>query len=78
MISGAMQESFLSALKEMEPDVCITAAYGNILPQKFLDIPSCGTTGCPVPVFPFCYPSFCCYCTMHKNCLMFKHKQSVN
>ncbi|ONM39144.1 Methionyl-tRNA formyltransferase [Zea mays] len=38
----AREESFLSALKEVEPDVCITAAYGNILPQKFLDIPSCG------------------------------------
>uniref|UniRef100_A0A804NF15 Methionyl-tRNA formyltransferase, mitochondrial n=1 Tax=Zea mays TaxID=4577 RepID=A0A804NF15_MAIZE len=37
----AREESFLSALKEVEPDVCITAAYGNILPQKFLDIPSC-------------------------------------
>lgn len=42
VISDAMQESFLSNLKEVKPDVCITAAYGNILPQKFLDIPLCG------------------------------------
>nr|CAB3473901.1 unnamed protein product [Digitaria exilis] len=38
----AREESFLSNLKEVKPDVCITAAYGNILPQKFLDIPLCG------------------------------------
>jgi methionyl-tRNA formyltransferase len=47
VISDAMQESFLSDLKEVKPDVCITAAYGNILPQKFLDIPPCGTSSCP-------------------------------
>ncbi|ONM39146.1 Methionyl-tRNA formyltransferase [Zea mays] len=51
----AREESFLSALKEVEPDVCITAAYGNILPQKFLDIPSCGWC-CRNRCFP------CIYC----------------
>jgi len=53
VISDAMQESFLSDLKEVKPDVCITAAYGNILPQKFLDIPPCGTSGCPSTCFVF-------------------------
>ncbi|ONM39149.1 Methionyl-tRNA formyltransferase [Zea mays] len=48
----AREESFLSALKEVEPDVCITAAYGNILPQKFLDIPSCGTVNIHPSLLP--------------------------
>jgi methionyl-tRNA formyltransferase len=39
VIYVAMQESFLS---ELRPELCITAAYGNILPQRFLDIPPCG------------------------------------
>ncbi|KAM0892442.1 hypothetical protein ACQ4PT_025748 [Festuca glaucescens] len=38
----AGEESFLSDLKEVRPELCITAAYGNILPQRFLDIPPCG------------------------------------
>ena len=37
------QAAFLSQLSSMQPDVCVTAAYGNILPQKFLDIPKHGT-----------------------------------
>ena len=28
---------------ELQPDLCVTAAYGNILPQRFLDIPRFGT-----------------------------------
>ncbi|PIN04890.1 Methionyl-tRNA formyltransferase [Handroanthus impetiginosus] len=36
----AGEESFLSSLKALEPELCITAAYGNILPTKFLKIPS--------------------------------------
>ncbi|EES01287.1 hypothetical protein BDA96_03G283000 [Sorghum bicolor] len=48
----AREESFLSALKEVEPDVCVTAAYGNILPQKFLDIPSCGTVNIHPSLLP--------------------------
>ena len=27
----------------MQPDLCVTAAYGNVLPQRFLDTPRCGT-----------------------------------
>ena len=39
----AWQEDFLCRLSELRPDLCITAAYGNILPQAFLDIPRFGT-----------------------------------
>ena len=39
----AWQEDFLSRLSDLRPDLCITAAYGNILPQAFLDIPRLGT-----------------------------------
>jgi len=37
-----MQEAFLTSFSEIEPELCITAAYGNILPTKFLKIPSLG------------------------------------
>jgi hypothetical protein len=30
----------------VRPELCITAAYGNILPQRFLDIPPYGTSAC--------------------------------
>lgn len=36
---SAKDPSFLSQLKELEPDFFITAAYGQILSQEFLDIP---------------------------------------
>ncbi|CAL5230019.1 g13462 [Coccomyxa viridis] len=39
----ASEGEFLSQLAGLQPDLCITAAYGNILPQKFLDIPRFGT-----------------------------------
>lgn len=38
-----MQDSFLEQLRHIGPDLCVTAAYGNILPRAFLDIPRCGT-----------------------------------
>ncbi|XP_048230588.1 methionyl-tRNA formyltransferase isoform X2 [Ricinus communis] len=38
----AGEDSFLCSLKELQPELCITAAYGNILPTKFLNIPSMG------------------------------------
>lgn len=37
------QESFLAALSELQPDLAVTAAYGNMLPQRFLDTPRLGT-----------------------------------
>lgn len=38
-----MQPDFLAALRDLEPDLCLTAAYGNILPKSFLEIPRHGT-----------------------------------
>lgn len=40
---NAKDEEFLSALEALEPDLCITAAYGCFLPQRFLDTPKLGT-----------------------------------
>lgn len=37
-----MQENFLADLRALNPDLCITSAYGNFLPSKFLAIPPCG------------------------------------
>lgn len=39
----ASEETFLEALRAMEPDLMVTAAYGNFLPRAFLDIPRLGT-----------------------------------
>ncbi|KAL4452092.1 hypothetical protein ABPG75_007754 [Micractinium tetrahymenae] len=34
---------FLAALRDLSPDLCVTAAYGNYLPSSFLAIPPHGT-----------------------------------
>ena len=39
----ANETDFLDSLIAIEPDLCITAAYGNYLPKKFLAIPKYGT-----------------------------------
>ncbi|GFR44726.1 hypothetical protein Agub_g6052 [Astrephomene gubernaculifera] len=39
----AKEESFLRLIEELQPDLAITAAYGNMLPQRFLDAPRYGT-----------------------------------
>ena len=39
----AKDPEFLDALTTIRPDLCITAAYGNFLPSKFLSIPRLGT-----------------------------------
>lgn len=39
----ASAKDFLSQLKSLDPDVCITCAYGQILSQEFLDIPRVAT-----------------------------------
>ena len=36
-------EAFLEQMAGLRPDLCVTAAYGNMLPQGFLDIPRHGT-----------------------------------
>jgi methionyl-tRNA formyltransferase len=40
---SAKDPAFLQQLQDLQPDLCITAAYGNFLPQKFLQIPEFGT-----------------------------------
>lgn len=39
----AGEAGFLSELQDLEPHLCVTAAYGNILPRAFLEIPRRGT-----------------------------------
>lgn len=39
----AKDSVFLNDLAELQPDLCITAAYGNYLPAAFLSIPKFGT-----------------------------------
>lgn len=39
----ATDPGFLEALQALAPDLCVTAAYGNYLPTKFLAIPKFGT-----------------------------------
>ncbi|CAM9285194.1 unnamed protein product [Discosporangium mesarthrocarpum] len=41
--TSARDEGFLLELEELRPDLCVTAAYGQFLPQRFLDIPTLGT-----------------------------------
>eukprot|EP00879_Flechtneria_rotunda_P032882 GHRR01036320.1.p1 GENE.GHRR01036320.1~~GHRR01036320.1.p1 ORF type:complete len:106 (-),score=32.52 GHRR01036320.1:153-470(-) len=38
-----LQPAFLEALSAMQLDLAITAAYGNMLPTAFLNIPKHGT-----------------------------------
>jgi hypothetical protein len=39
----AGEPAFLEELSALKPDLCVTAAYGNFLPSKFLAIPKFGT-----------------------------------
>ncbi|KAG8380864.1 hypothetical protein BUALT_Bualt06G0060800 [Buddleja alternifolia] len=39
-MDGTVKESFISSFKALKPELCITAAYGYILPTKFLKIHS--------------------------------------
>ncbi|KAK2971000.1 hypothetical protein RJ640_014198 [Escallonia rubra] len=48
----AGEEAFLSELRSLEPELCITAAYGNILPSKFLKIPPLGTVNIHPSLLP--------------------------
>nr|AKF43275.1 protein pigment defective 194 [Francoa sonchifolia] len=48
----AGEEPFLSDLRALQPELCITAAYGNILPTKFLKIPPLGTVNIHPSLLP--------------------------
>lgn len=49
---SARDENFLELLKDLSPDVCVTAAYGNVLPKTFLSIPSRGTVNIHPSLLP--------------------------
>lgn len=42
----------LGAIRELQPDVMIVAAYGLILPQDVLDVPSCGCVNVHASLLP--------------------------
>ncbi|XP_026424053.1 uncharacterized protein LOC113320354 [Papaver somniferum] len=48
----AGEEEFLCDLRALKPELCITAAYGNILPRKFLKIPPLGTVNVHPSLLP--------------------------
>lgn len=48
----AGEENFLADLRALNPELCITAAYGNILPSKFLEIPPFGTVNIHPSLLP--------------------------
>ena len=48
----AKESQFLSDLAALEPDLCVTAAYGNYLPEKFLHLPKYGTVNIHPSLLP--------------------------
>ncbi|XP_062107594.1 uncharacterized protein LOC133818619 isoform X2 [Humulus lupulus] len=48
----AGEDAFLSDFRALQPELCITAAYGNILPSKFLNIPPLGTVNIHPSLLP--------------------------
>lgn len=49
---SARDEEFLTALEDLKIDLCITAAYGQFLPTKFLSIPRVGTVNIHPSLLP--------------------------
>lgn len=48
----AGEEMFLADLRALKPDLCVTAAYGNILPKRFLEISQHGTVNVHPSLLP--------------------------
>ena len=48
----ANDKAFLDELAALQPDVCITAAYGQYLPKRFLATPVCGTVNIHPSLLP--------------------------
>ena len=46
------EEETVQQLRELRPDVCAVVAYGRILPQKVLDIPTCGCINIHASLLP--------------------------
>jgi len=49
---SAKDSEFLDHLEGADIDLCITAAYGNFLPKRFLSIPRCGTVNIHPSLLP--------------------------
>jgi len=49
---SAKDVDFLSALEALAPDLCVTAAYGNYLPKRFLATPARGTVNIHPSLLP--------------------------
>ena len=46
------EEETVEALRELKPDVCAVVAYGRILPQKVLDVPTFGCINIHASLLP--------------------------
>ncbi|MGN0976860.1 MAG: methionyl-tRNA formyltransferase [Faecousia sp.] len=46
------EEETVEQLRALKPDVCAVVAYGRILPQKVLDVPTCGCINIHASVLP--------------------------
>ena len=46
------EEGTVQQLRDLKPDVCAVVAYGRILPQKVLDIPTCGCINIHASLLP--------------------------
>ena len=46
------EDETVQALRDLEPDVCAVVAYGRILPQRVLDIPTCGCINIHASILP--------------------------
>ncbi len=46
------EEETVEALRQLKPDVCAVVAYGRILPQKILDIPTLGCVNIHASLLP--------------------------
>ena len=42
----------VQTLRDLKPDVCAVVAYGRILPQRVLDIPTCGCVNIHASLLP--------------------------
>ena len=46
------EEDSVQQLRELKPDICAVVAYGRILPQKVLDIPTFGCINIHASILP--------------------------
>ena len=46
------EEETVQQLRDLKPDICAVVAYGRILPQKVLDIPTCGCINIHASILP--------------------------